>query len=140
MRRARAMGVQNHAMPLSCSTGSSAPGSRRTISALRACVISKVWWSIRETQAAEAIAELTRCLSDFAYRARIGDRRPSAIELGGNDILGEPVIGTEGFDVDVTRFIADHQTTLAEAVAEIAEHRSVPPPTPGSPHSRRSDC
>jgi hypothetical protein len=48
------------------------------------------------------------------------------------------VIGAEGFDLDVTRSIADHQTTIAEAVAEIAEHRSVPPPTPGARHSRRA--
>jgi hypothetical protein len=34
------------------------------------------------------------------------------------------VIGTEGFDVDATRSIAEHQTTITE----IAEQRWVPPP------------
>ncbi|MGB7870705.1 MAG: ANTAR domain-containing protein [Mycobacterium sp.] len=61
------------------------------------------------------------------YRTRTGwplaapFRSPSN-PLSVND-AGE-AIGTEGFYVDVTRSPDEHQTTITEAAAEIAKHRS----------------
>jgi fructose-specific component phosphotransferase system IIB-like protein len=75
-----------------------------------------------------ALDEIRRTHEPFSTRHRIIDvqgRTREVVVVAGhlrND-AGE-VIGTDGFYVDVTRSIEEHQTTITEAVAEIAEHRS----------------
>jgi PAS domain S-box-containing protein len=79
-------------------------------------------------QVAASLDEIRRTHEPFSTRLRIIDvqgRTREVVVVAGhlrND--GGEVIGTDGFYVDVTRSIEEHQTTITEAVAEIAEHRS----------------
>jgi PAS domain S-box-containing protein len=79
-------------------------------------------------QVAATLDEIRRTHEPFSTRHRIIDvqgRTREVVVVAGhlrND--GGEVIGTEGFYVDVTRSIEEHQTAISEAVAEIAEHRS----------------
>jgi hypothetical protein len=79
-------------------------------------------------QVAATLDEIRRTHEPFSTRHRIIDvqgRTREVVVVAGhlrND--GGEVIGTEGFYVNVTRSIEEHQTAISEAVAEIAEHRS----------------
>ena len=79
-------------------------------------------------QVASTLDEIRRTREPFSTRHRIIDvqgRTREVVVVAGhlrND-TGE-AIGTDGFYVDVTRSTEEHQTTITEAVAEIAKHRS----------------
>jgi PAS domain S-box-containing protein len=79
-------------------------------------------------QVAATLDEIRRTHEPFSTRHRIIDvqgRTREVVVVAGhlrND-AGE-VIGTDGFYVDLTRSVEEHQTMITEAVAEIAEHRS----------------
>jgi len=79
-------------------------------------------------QVAATLDEVRRTHEPFSTRHRIIDvqgRTHEVVVVAGhlrND-AGE-AIGTDGFYVDVTRSTEKHQTTITEAVAEIAKHRS----------------
>lgn len=79
-------------------------------------------------QVAATLDEIRRTHEPFSTRHRIIDvqgRTREVVVVSGHfrSDVGE-VIGTEGFYVDVTRSVEEHQTTITEAVAEIAKHRS----------------
>ena len=79
-------------------------------------------------QVAATLDEIRRTREPFSTRHRIIDvqgRTREVVVVAGqlrND-AGE-AIGTDGFYVDITRSTEEHQTTITEAVAEIAKHRS----------------
>ena len=80
-------------------------------------------------QVAATLDEIRRTHEPFSTRHRIIDVQGRTREVVvvadrlRND-AGE-VIGTHGFYVDVTRSTEERETTITEAVAEIAEHRAI---------------
>jgi PAS domain S-box-containing protein len=79
-------------------------------------------------QVAATLDEIRRTREPFSTRHRIIDiqgRTREVVVVAGHlrNNAGE-AIGTDGFYVDVTRSTEEHQTTITEAVAEIAKHRS----------------
>lgn len=79
-------------------------------------------------QVAATLDEIRRTHEPFSTRHRIidvGGRTHEVVVVADRlrDDAGE-VVGTHGFYVDVTRSNEEHQTTITEAVAEIAELRS----------------
>ena len=79
-------------------------------------------------QVAATLDEIRRTHEPFSTRHRIidvqGHTREVVVVAGHSRNDGGEVIGTEGFYVDVTRSIEEHQTTITEAISEIAKHRS----------------
>jgi PAS domain S-box-containing protein len=79
-------------------------------------------------QVAATLDEIRRTHEPFSTRHRIidvqGHTREVVVVAGHSRNDGGEVIGTEGFNVDVTRSIEEHQTTITEAISEIAKHRS----------------
>ena len=80
-------------------------------------------------QVAATLDDIRRAHKPFSTRHRIIDVQGHTHEVVVvadlfRDDAGE-VIGTHGFYVDVTRSAADRETSITEAVAEIAAHRAV---------------
>jgi PAS domain S-box-containing protein len=80
-------------------------------------------------QVAATLDEIRRTHEPFSTRHRIIDvhgrtRQVVVVADRLRNDAGE-VIGTHGFYVDVTRSTEERETTITEAVAEIAEHRSI---------------